>query len=73
MTDAELLDLALRADEAGWQKLHQLCRERGMAERLAKVLERGATQEVDEAHAWASVLKQMHPGLHVNLPPATSA
>lgn len=69
MTEAELLNLALRGGEAGWQKLHQLCRERGNADRLAKVLEQGATQEVDEAHAWANVLEEMHPGLKVHLPP----
>ncbi len=64
------LDKTSRRNEAGWQRLHELCRERGNAERLAKVLEQSAIQEVDEAHAWANVSEEMHPGLKVNLPPA---
>ena len=73
MTDEELLNVAIRGGEVAWQELQRRCRERAMAERLAKVLEQGATQAIDEACAWASVLEDLHPGLKVNVPPAGSS
>lgn len=68
MTDEKLLDWALRGGETEWTELHNLCRDRGTAGKLCGMLERNATQAVDEAAAWASVLEEMHPGLKVNLP-----
>jgi CheY-like chemotaxis protein len=68
MTDEKLLDLALHGGEMEWEELHKFCLDRGGAERLGRVLERGATQAVDVAAAWAGVLQELHPDLKVNLP-----
>jgi len=69
MTDEVLLTLALHGGEEQWQELHKLCLERPTAEQLARALERGANQQIDQAVAWAGVLEDLHPGLKVALPP----
>jgi CheY-like chemotaxis protein len=73
MTDEQLLDFALHGGETEWEELHKFCLDRGAAERLGRVLERGANQAVDVAVAWAGVLEELHPGLKVNLPPPAPA
>lgn len=67
MTDVELLHAALCGGEPEWTKLHDLCRDHGIAERLAKMLEKNASADDDHAHAWVCVLEEMHPGLKVTL------
>lgn len=70
MTDDELLRMALNGDETEWTHLHERCRIRTEAERLARLLERHADAGNDAAGAWAQVLVDLHPSLVVNLPPA---
>jgi len=72
MTDEKLMDWALQGGETEWQELHKLCIDRGVAERPGRALGPSATQGVVEAAAWASVLEEMHPGLKVNLRPASA-
>lgn len=68
LTDANLLELALRGGETEWEQLHKLCLDRGAAERLGRMLERNAAGQAEVAEAWAAVLEELHPGLKVNLP-----
>lgn len=73
MTDQELLKTALHGGETEWQKLHEACRDRALAEALARVLEQNSNGDSDAGVAWAHVLMDLHPGLKVNLPPARPA
>jgi hypothetical protein len=68
MTDVELLDHALSGDDGKWTKLHEVCRDRGTAERLARLLEQHTTAQQPAADAWVHLLPELHPGLVVNLP-----
>ena len=66
------MNWALHGGETEWEELHTLCLDRGVAERLGRALEPCATQGIVEAAAWARVLEEMHPGLKVNLRPASA-
>lgn len=68
-TTNELLELAM-GDEAGWERLHDLCHDRVNADLLARGIERHATMNDEWARAWVSGLEEMHPGLKVRLPRA---
>jgi hypothetical protein len=68
MTDADLLDHALSGDESKWTKLHEVCRDRPTAERLARLLEQNTTAAQPAADAWSHLLPELHPGLVVQLP-----
>lgn len=68
MTDADLLDHALSGDESKWAKLHEVCRDRPTAERLARMLEQHTTSEQPAADAWSHLLAELHHGLVVQLP-----
>ncbi len=70
MTDEELLNGALRGDDADLEKLYEVCLDRPRAEALARMLGQTATQADESARSWAHVLEEMHPGLKVDLPPA---
>ena len=70
MTGEEMLRIALSGTEAEWDQLHEVCRDRAHAESLARQLEQHATEDSDEASAWANVLNDLHPTIAVTLRPA---
>lgn len=64
---AELLKMALNPDATEWNRLHALCHNRAIAEKLGRMLEEMSDPITDEARAWAQALEEMHVGLKVNL------
>lgn len=69
MNDEELLNVALHGGETEWQRLHDVCRDRNSAERLARMLEKNAHEGMDAAAAWVIVLQDLHADLAIQLPP----
>lgn len=67
-THVHLLEVVLRRADTEWATLYQRGKDRAMADKLARVLERSGPQAgADEVLAWTEILQHLHPGLEVKL------
>lgn len=69
LSDEQFLNAALRGTAEQCETVLEECHDRERAETLARLLERFASRDNQDALAWAELLEEMHPGLEVKFRP----